>query len=1325
MELIKGRHDDLTNKIRPGAFYVNKRNDNFNYIDKDGAKAQLIPESRYYAVETIKRGQPISIAQKKDLQAFKDKFEGIWDPTGNTPDGWDPENDSYAYCKITDPDVDDTCLGIAMNYAEPGQIVSVQSRGKFSFLTTKHPDFETRKDREVFIDIDAYKAIPFDQITGKYEKEKSEFNFDQVRGQPLYIRKSIETLSLEEDGKLDSRGSHTGYDKEGDLHDTDHLDTSRKADAEVDGKAWFTWDYSDSIYNTKNTIQVGYLTDAPTTDGAEDEVVTIELNITGDTRGPIDNTQFLVTLGEDIYFNKVKQDVDLEDETGGYDSTNGDPDFARLNERGEPSYNKALNTGIYDEVKVVAIAEGKPRPFSCEIRVVGEAAQNLTLEDAFIGLRKLDGGTIIIPVVSNAIDYDDLADPNDEGYIRLSKSFCNAGANIIQKEPMSVFTPNLIRGALVDGLKELQQNYHEDEEIEFTSKEIADGVFEITSNVNEGYYDVYVSHNLLPYMNVRKIEHGQSAEAGQAILADVRDASRLNVIGVVLTNQTGVHKKGDVVKVLRMGRMVTMGNLKPGAQYYLGLNGRITARPQYWYDFNVPIGIAESCNYFIVDVKEPLRDYSGNFPLGYIKPSNRGLPEKGFALMDGITLYDKRKYPELYNALRNWFDEEDLKPSGVTREQFNATMAQKYYEFFGEINEYMVQIHKEAAGWRSTMEAHQEAFEQYQDTQRAKDESQDEALETTASAIRAEEEERAVEEARKQKEKDDAQDELIEKAEEWGDDDNEGKTIKETFDAMKTAYDTALQEKTEQIAQMKEDYDAALEEKESEITELNDKCNTLQQQLDSTTVLIDKFDEMQNGVKSIKVYANTSVNKVRKNADIDITQNCIAGKYRANVNTIGKSKFTHVELKSLVNDTYFSLWGASNNAYFETEASRTPPVYTINYKDVESDNWSTLTNVSTDQEIAVHKYMELRPQYKSGAISCKQDVNVNATLSYVVSVQGKNNLWAGASGKIDNPYSNSKSYTVSLGDVLKDSATGLTLLKKEVDLNLSNKNVLSGLTLSQFLNKTARSVITNNDSTFHLGAAGSKTLDGSVEVNSSQLTANQTVTTMNVTKTSSPTSVIAPGASTLNIEFKLNGLQGANNMYNWISSYEFVKIVVERLHDEAKKNTNGAYVPGDWNNTWVAGTDYYMIPGLKVTFVNGDSKTYINNRYIQAKNTPITYNDNTKRFKITNFKLLGAETPIYTTGNNPTLDSYEYSVVTAGLSIVEYYNGFDNALGQEEVLVSQSSNKYRVSVPNLVQFNEILNRFGARLAESSYIQNSNKNVAILDKLNSVMSNIGK
>ena len=662
MELIKGRHDDLTNKIRPGAFYVNKRNDNFNYIDKDGAKAQLIPESRYYAVETIKRGQPISIAQKKDLQAFKDKFEGIWDPTGNTPDGWDPENDSYAYCKITDPDVDDTCLGIAMNYAEPGQIVSVQSRGKFSFLTTKHPDFETRKDREVFIDIDAYKAIPFDQITGKYEKEKSEFNFDQVRGQPLYIRKSIETLSLEEDGKLDSRGSHTGYDKEGDLHDTDHLDTSRKADAEVDGKAWFTWDYSDSIYNTKNTIQVGYLTDAPTTDGAEDEVVTIELNITGDTRGPIDNTQFLVTLGEDIYFNKVKQDVDLEDETGGYDSTNGEPDFARLNERGEPSYNKALNTGIYDEVKVVAIAEGKPRPFSCEIRVVGEAAQNLTLEDAFIGLRKLDGDTIIIPVVSKPIDYDDLADPNDEGYIRLSKSFCNAGANIIQKEPMSVFTPNLIRGALVDGLKELQQNYHEDEEIEFTSKEIADGIFEITSNINEGYYDVYVSHNLLPYMNVRKIEHGQTAEAGQAILADVRDASRLNVIGVVLTNQTGIHKKGDVIKVLRMGRMVTMGNLKPGTQYYLGLNGRITARPQYWYDFNVPIGIAESCNYFIVDVKEPLRDYSGNFPLGYIKPSNRGLPEKGFALMDGITLYDKRKYPELYNALRNWFDEETIDP---------------------------------------------------------------------------------------------------------------------------------------------------------------------------------------------------------------------------------------------------------------------------------------------------------------------------------------------------------------------------------------------------------------------------------------------------------------------------------------------------------------------------------------------------------------------------------------------------------------------------------------------------------------------------------------
>lgn len=1201
MELIKGRHDDLTNKIRPGAFYVNKRNDNFNYIDKDGAKAQLIPESRYYAVETIKRGQPISIAQKKDLQAFKDKFEGIWDPTGNTPDGWDPENDSYAYCKITDPDVDDTCLGIAMNYAEPGQIVSVQSRGKFSFLTTKHPDFETRKDREVFIDIDAYKTIPFDQITGKYEKEKSEFNFDQVRGQPLYIRKSIETLSLEEDGKLDSRGSHTGYDKEGDLHDTDHLDTSRKADAEVDGKAWFTWDYSDSIYNTKNTIQVGYLTDAPTTDGAEDEVVTIELNITGDTRGPIDNTQFLVTLGEDIYFNKVKQDVDLEDETGGYDSTNGDPDFARLNERGEPSYNKALNTGVYDEVKVVAIAEGKPRPFSCEIRVVGEAAQNLTLEDAFIGLRKLDGDTIIIPVVSNPIDYDDLADPNDEGYIRLSKSFCNAGANIIQKEPMSVFTPNLIRGALIDGLKELQQNYHEDEEIEFTSKEIADGVFEITSNINEGYYDVYVSHNLLPYMNVRKIEHGQSAEAGQAILADVRDASRLNVIGVVLTNQTGVHKKGDVVKVLRMGRMVTMGNLKPGTQYYLGLNGRITARPQYWYDFNVPIGIAESCNYFIVDVKEPLRDYSGNFPLGYIKPSNRGLPEKGFALMDGITLYDKRKYPELYNALRNWFDEEDLKPSGVTREQFNATMAQKYYEFFGEINEYMVQIHKEAAGWRSTMEAHQEAFEQYKTDQKDKDESQDQALETTARDIRKEESDRAADEAAAQKIIDEAQDAAIKKAEEWDDEENNGKTVKETFEAMKSVYDTALQEKDKQIAQMKTTYDDALEEKESEIVALNSRCTDLENQLEKTVDIVDKFDEMQNGVKSITV----TYNKGRTlEKDKGLTKDFKDGKYRASEDTIGKSVITSDELKGIINDPQFNAFGDPANKYFEFKASNSNPSYIVKYKDTESASYAT-KNYTLNEDIPIHKYMSITPDYISGAVDCSQVVTISGTLKINATVN-RDGIWGNMLGKIAGSISKEKKYDkISLGAVLKDT-NGLTLMQKTVNLrNYDDTQVFDYLKIGQLFGGDR--VPLGNNASYYLGAVDSSY--NGVKVTSSTLTP-PSASSYAVNKLTSDASDISVKPATLNIGLDITSLKNPSNKLSWVSKIEPAYMIVFR--DIQKENTSGEGASVAYNGTWsAADPDTMVIMGLKVTFQDGSSEWYMPSRYINLTKTN-AWEENTK-----------------------------------------------------------------------------------------------------------------
>lgn len=858
MENIKNKFDDLSQKIRPGTTWVSGftkpgNNDDLRSIDSEGTEMRFVPVSRYYASCKIKRGQALSIAQLNDLTI-------------------EQKQNKYAYVKITDPDIDENCIGVAMNYAEEGQVVHIQSTGKFNYNTTDSILYtKEAAEKEIFLNANGWK-------------------FDNVRGQKLFIKKLYNNRTnaeITEGNKVRPSLPHTGIDQDenGDYFDTDKKDQSISADTDD----WFTYDFLDSIYNVKNTIQIGHLTDAPTTnshlyikeddnwtqilsDGTksalyrdavvveynkeqkrvvtsedislkstgisipkgstppkaheaiwlqfikeidnikyysavDDLTVTIELEVTGDTRGPIDNTQFLLTLGETIYFDTKKQDPQLT----------------------SPHY----NNGIYDELKVVAIAQDKPTGpcFRCFLTTNGtfayekatayesgkkyyarypgnvfkqvndldaikfnntfEAAtvwlpeidyytfdeetkkyssvglispeefsnsidtlfykidfytEATALDYAFIGLRKIDGDTYLIPVLCNFTEKElangsVFVDVNDEGYYKLTQQF-NSGieqeffnkavtfepdtdyyefneennefvlteqnitdtnvTNFYVKEirkPKTIVGEPLLtvsRESLKEAISKGLQNIFVNDETRLSgcrtvAYNIGDEGFQILTREFGGSYDIYVSSNLLSLISVTQVKHGQSAEPGTAILADIRNADRLNVVGVVLSNQTGVHKAGETIKVMRMGRITTLGNLLPGREYFLGFNGRITTRSQYWYDHCVPIGLAESANYFIVDVSQyPQKDYSGNFPLGYLKPSIYGMAEKGFVLADGHTVYNKDEFPELYNLLLNWFNEEELKPTNVSENLYNKyekwALSQVFTDIFNKLS---------------------------------------------------------------------------------------------------------------------------------------------------------------------------------------------------------------------------------------------------------------------------------------------------------------------------------------------------------------------------------------------------------------------------------------------------------------------------------------------------------------------------------------------------------------------------------------------------------------------------------------------------------------
>ena len=810
MERITDKKDDLTQMIRPGTTWVAGftqpgNNDDLRAIDTDCSEMRLIPASRYYASCAIKRGQALSIAQLSDLTE-------------------EQKQNKYAYVKITDPDIDETCIGIAMECAEEGQIVHIQSTGKYNFYTTDSILYsEEAAKQEIFLKAD-------------------EWSFDEVRGQKLYVKKLYNsTPMLDEDSDT--------HRIPGDEFDVDHIDTQRDADT----TGWFTYDFQESVYNAKNTIQIGSLTDAPTTnkslffksedgtwyqkltdgtaipvlykdciiverqddkivaaedlkllltgeqikkggvppkaheavwmqeikeeDGVkyyaavDDLIVTIELDITGDTRGPLDNTQFLLTLGETIYFDTKKQNVELTA-----------PHF---------------NDGIYDEIKVVAIADGHPacpcfRFFLTSDGQIAykkaeeynasddyyrllpgkiyEPVKNLTaaefertyvkatayvegtdyyvqrngkyervlpkdidaiifetaeetyyykqefytavdhLDYAFVALRKIDGDTYIIPVLCNFTEEElangaALIDANDEGYFRLSRDFTlgveqdyikdgvstKRSPKITIGEPVLELTRDNLKAAICKGMQEIFVD-NDTREVGCNPRtfDIGDEGFQFLTEEVGGSYSAYISSNLLSLISYTQIRQGQSAEAGTAILADIRDASRLNVAGIVLSNSSGVHSKGELIKVMKLGRMVTLGNLLPGTEYYLGLNGRLTTRGQCWYDNVVAVGTAESENYFIANVDTfPRKLYSGNLPLGYIKPSVFGMAEKGYVLADGVTRYNKDEEPELYKLLLNWFDAEELKPSNVTEAQYNRyekwTLNQVFTDLFNKL----------------------------------------------------------------------------------------------------------------------------------------------------------------------------------------------------------------------------------------------------------------------------------------------------------------------------------------------------------------------------------------------------------------------------------------------------------------------------------------------------------------------------------------------------------------------------------------------------------------------------------------------------------------
>ena len=128
--------------MKEGLAYISKRTNQIRYasgtsgedttgiISNNPDEQWLQQISIYYAKETIKRGDPVSVT------ALSNENEGL---------GEDP----YSYIVKTDSSIHTKCIGIALEYAEAGEAVHVQPFGKVIYDDSKNSSIEHKFSNDI------------------------------------------------------------------------------------------------------------------------------------------------------------------------------------------------------------------------------------------------------------------------------------------------------------------------------------------------------------------------------------------------------------------------------------------------------------------------------------------------------------------------------------------------------------------------------------------------------------------------------------------------------------------------------------------------------------------------------------------------------------------------------------------------------------------------------------------------------------------------------------------------------------------------------------------------------------------------------------------------------------------------------------------------------------------------------------------------------------------------------------------------------------------------------------------------------------------------
>lgn len=393
-------------------------------------------------------------------------------------------------------------------------------------------------------------------------------------------------------------------------------------------------------------IIVGFVSDANIKNGENAmNVGAIEVQMMGDDRGAVDATQFEAIIGEDVYIGRDKV------------QTNGETNCA---------------------TKVFALGCDDDETFKFSFNFFEN--QNKILPRGFIAIQRMDGATAYV-CVNGEFTEDDVI--NNEGWTASDRAFVQVARywalasestnkffgikdfdvtrKVVAPANLDTFINEAFAAVSAGEIKSLKDGQIHNAS-QLTQLSTQKGVYRYVANDVGGTYDVYISSNLRDYVNALYIDsHGANYNKGYAVLADIRNKNRQNIIGVYASGHTGLITQGTRAIFLKQGLFTDP--TKPyevGATYYLGSHGDIFLVPQEFYNSIVSIGYAQTESNLIVDCCDSRQYNNGDLPVGYMKPTIKGDPEFGFWAMDGKTPHKTSDAEHLLTFLKGVYDEGEL-----------------------------------------------------------------------------------------------------------------------------------------------------------------------------------------------------------------------------------------------------------------------------------------------------------------------------------------------------------------------------------------------------------------------------------------------------------------------------------------------------------------------------------------------------------------------------------------------------------------------------------------------------------------------------------------